>query len=162
VLCAITPCERTKLTTQFVECIFLGYSVEHKGYHCWDSVAHRMQTSCDVVFDESRPFYPRPTTDAFPASLVDPLSFLLFSDAPPASLPIPRSILSTSVSSFEFSHVVPDYTVKPPMTQVYSHRGARLSDASSVELSSDVPSSSLDMPSSPPVKPSTPIGSCPE
>jgi hypothetical protein len=32
--------------------------------------------SQDVVFDESRPFYPRPTTDAPPASLVDPLSFL--------------------------------------------------------------------------------------
>jgi hypothetical protein len=35
-----------------------------------------MRTSQDVVFDESRPFYPRPTTDAHPASLVDPLSFL--------------------------------------------------------------------------------------
>jgi hypothetical protein len=57
---------------------FLGYSVEHKGNHYWDSVARRTQTSCDVVFDESRPFYLRPTTDASSVSLVDLLSFLLF------------------------------------------------------------------------------------
>jgi hypothetical protein len=57
--------------------------------------------------------------------------------------------------------VVPDYTVKPPVTQFYSRRRARSSDAptSSDELSSDVPSSSLDVPSSPPVEPSSPIDS---
>jgi hypothetical protein len=123
-----------------------------------------MRTSRDVVFDESRPFYPRPTTDASPASLVDPLSFLVFPDAPPASLSLPRPTLPTSMSFAESSPVVPDYTVKPPVTQVYSRRGARLSDAptSSAELSSDVSSSSLDVPSSPPVASSSPIGSSPE
>jgi hypothetical protein len=108
----LVPCERTKFTAQFVECVFLGYSVEHKGYRCWDPVAHRMRMSRDVVFDESCPFYPRPTTDASPASLVDPLSFLLFPDASPASLPIPRSTLPSSVSP----PVVSDYTVKLPVT----------------------------------------------
>jgi hypothetical protein len=60
--------------------------------------------------------------------------------------------------------VVLDYTMKPPVTQVYSHRGARLSEVptSSTELSSDVSSSSLDVPSSPPVVSSSPIGSSPE
>jgi hypothetical protein len=111
------------------------------------------------VFDESRPFYPRPTTDASPASLVDPLSFLLFSDASPASLRIPCSTLPSSVSFSESPPVVLDYTVKPPVTQFYNHHGACLSDApaSSNELSSDVPSSSFfeDVPSSPPVEPSS-------
>jgi hypothetical protein len=159
----LAPRERNKLTAQSVECVFLGYSAEHKGYRCWDPVARMMRTSRDVVFDESHPFYPRPTTDAPPASLFDPLSFLFFSYAPLASLPLPRLTLPTSVSSAESSSVVSDYTVKPPVTQVYSRRGARLSEVptSSAELSSDVSSSSLEV-SSPPVASSSPIGSSPE
>jgi hypothetical protein len=53
--------------------------------------------------------------------------------------------------------VISDYMVKPPVTQFYSHHGARLSDAStsSDELSSDVQSSSFieDVSSSPLVEP---------
>jgi hypothetical protein len=120
----LAPCEHTKLIAQSVECIFLDYSVEHKGYRCWDPIACRMRTSRDVVFDESRPFYLRPTTDAPPASLVDPLSFLFFPDAPPASLSLPHPTLLTSVSSAESSSVVSNYTVKPPVhrsTAVMEH-----------------------------------------
>jgi hypothetical protein len=78
-----------------------------------------------IVFDESHPFYPCPTTDASFASLVDPLSCLLFPEAPPTSLPIPHSTLPSSVSSSGSPLVVLDYTVKPLVTQFYSHRGAR-------------------------------------
>jgi hypothetical protein len=155
----LAPCEHTKLAAQTVECVFLSYSAEHKGYRCWDLIAHRMRTSRDVVFDESRPFYPRPTTDASSASLVNPLSFLLFPNALPASLPIPRSTLPSSMSSFESPLVVLNYTVKLSVTQFYNCHEARLSyaPACSDELSSDVTSCYLfeDVTSSPPVEPSS-------
>jgi hypothetical protein len=123
-----------------------------------------MRTSRYVIFDESHPFYPRPTTDAPPAFFVDLLSFLFFPDAPPTSLPLPRVTSSTSVSSAESSPMVPDYTVKPLVTQVYNRCGACLSEVPtfSAELSCDVSSSSLEVPSSPPIASSSPIGSSPE
>jgi hypothetical protein len=57
--------------------------------------------------------------------------------------------------------MVTDYMVKPPVTQVYSRRGARLLElpTSSPEHSCDVSSSSLEVPSSPPVASSSSIGS---
>jgi hypothetical protein len=125
-----------------------------------------MRTSQDVIFDESRPFYPRPITDASSISLIDLLSFLLFPDAPLASLPIPRSTLPSSVSSSESPPVVLDYMVKPPVTQFYSRRRVCSFDApaSSDELSFDVPSSSFieDVSFYPPIEPSSLTDSSPE
>jgi hypothetical protein len=83
----LPPRECTKLTAQSVECVFLGYSDEHKGYRCWDPVGRRMRISRDVTFDETRPFYPRPIVGTYP---VEDISFLLFPDTPP-SAPIASS-----------------------------------------------------------------------
>ena len=74
----LSPRERTKLTAQSAECVFLVYIAEHKGYCCWNLVARWMRTSWDVVFDEARLFYPCPSSDASSVSLVDPIPFLFF------------------------------------------------------------------------------------
>jgi hypothetical protein len=159
----LAPRECTKLMVQSVECVFLSHSAEHKSYRCWDPVVRRMWTPRDVVFDDSRHFYPRSSSDTSPTSLVDPFSFLLFPDDPPTPLPIPRSTLPSFVSSSESSSMVLDYTVKPLVTQFYSHRGGHFSDApaSSDELSYDVTSSFFigDVSSSPSVEPSSPTDS---
>jgi hypothetical protein len=142
----LAPRECTKLTAHSVECVFLGYSAEHKGYRCWDIVDRWMRISQDVTFDVSRPFYPRTSPDASHAFVIEPLSFLLFCDtrsAPifsphlvpsseaPVELPVVPSLVAPS--SMAPSPVVPSfleaipqvpmgnaYDSKPPATRVYT------------------------------------------
>jgi hypothetical protein len=114
----LTPCERTKLTTQSIEYVFLSYKVEHKGYHCWDPVACRMRTSQNVVFDAPLLFYPR-LLGCFSCIFVWPFIFHTFRWCSSRSSAYSSLDLPFSVSSSESPFVVPGYTVKPPVTVLH-------------------------------------------
>ena len=44
--------EYSKLEPRSRLCCFLGYEIEHKGYHCWDPISQRLCISRHVVFWE--------------------------------------------------------------------------------------------------------------
>jgi hypothetical protein len=146
------PRERIKLAAQSIECVFLGYSDEHKAYRCWDPVSRQMCISRDVTFGESRPFYPRPSSLAFS---VEDISFLLFPDTPSfvhvdlPSRPIlidappspPFSPPRSSPSSFD----PPPTSPMSPFPFHYSRRSHVLDATSDVSSPHDVPSSYDEM-----------------
>jgi hypothetical protein len=49
--------KRSKLDLKAEKCIFIGYSLEQKGYRCFNPSTQKLQVSRDVVFDEMVSWY---------------------------------------------------------------------------------------------------------
>ncbi|GFZ05457.1 hypothetical protein Acr_17g0010290 [Actinidia rufa] len=52
----LQPHERNKLEPRSRLCCFLGYGIEHKGYHCYDPISKRLRISRHVEFWENVKF----------------------------------------------------------------------------------------------------------
>ncbi|MCO5600233.1 hypothetical protein L7F22_054343 [Adiantum nelumboides] len=48
---------RTKLDPKAKKCVFIGYSLEQKGYKCYNPSTHQVRVSRNVVFDEMATWY---------------------------------------------------------------------------------------------------------
>ena len=108
----LAPRERTKLTAQSVECVFLGYSPEHKGYCCYDPSSRRIRISRDVTFDDNRPFFYNSSTQ----SSYSPTESTTFMCLPP---PIPQPLCQPPSPP---PPPPPPPPSKPHVTQVYTRR----------------------------------------
>ena len=100
--------ERTKLTTQSIQCAFLGYSVYQKGFLCYDPNLRRIRISRNVIFLENQYFFSMHQDHVPPLFSVLPM-FTNSSAAPVPSKPL----LVYQRRSSTTSHQHPD-PLKPP------------------------------------------------
>jgi len=70
--------ERNKLSAQSVKCAFMGYSISHKGYVCYDSCANKFCIFRNVVFFENEYFFPTHVESLLEISILP-----CFDDLPP-------------------------------------------------------------------------------
>jgi len=119
--------ERTKLTTQSIQCAFLGYSVHHKGFLCYDPNLRRIRISRNVIFLENQYFFSMHQDPVPPSFSVLPM-FTNSSAAPVPSKPLLVYQRRSSATSHQPPdppkppHVPSPTTAPVPATATPSHR----------------------------------------
>jgi len=130
----LRPYNQHKLAFRSQLCVFLGYSLNHKGYRCLHVPSGRVYISRNVIFDETTfPFHHLPTATSSPSSLPQPISL-------PPSLSLP---LNPPVPS-------PSYPPNPT------------SQSTSPSSNSSMPSSHATCPNEPPTPPTSLPDPCPQ
>ena len=87
----LRPYNTYKLQFRSKKCVFLGYSLNHQGYRCFDISTGRVYLSRHMVFDEySFPFQDISYTQSSLNIHLDPFTLLLGSDPVPfTQIPTP-------------------------------------------------------------------------
>lgn len=117
----LKPYISSKLDGKSKRCVFLGYSLQHKGYRCLDLETNRIYVSRHVTFDEDT--FPFKDVSSVPSSVDQSLSpsssiNLHFSIPPsPPSVPV---LLSTPLSSSS-QPAVPPHSISPPASVPTHH-----------------------------------------
>lgn len=94
----------TMLIAQLVECVFLGYCLKHKSYHCYNPFERCIPISWDITFDENKPFFYSATSQT--SSLTNSISFLYLPYIPSSEV-----FESTVHTTFTFNIICTTYTV---------------------------------------------------
>ena len=107
------PYNTHKLAFRSQQCVFVGYSIRHKGYKCLHLPTARVYISRDVTFDESRPYYPcSPTHNS--SSTHELISFLTFREFSSITPSLPPPSLSPPVS-FSEAPILPSPPPQSPL-----------------------------------------------